>query len=100
MAAKTVKTIEDVKNKIETHLDKIDIDKIDFGEVKMSNETKAFELTNEKELEELIKNMNTFINKLKVKKEQSKTEKINNKLINELKNGGQNAELLAQIFNK
>lgn len=100
MAAKTVKTIEDVKNKIETNLDKIDIDKIDFGEVKMSNETKAFELTNEKELEELIKNMNTFINKLKVKKEQSKTEKINNKLINELQNGGQNAELLAQIFNK
>ncbi|MDU4493360.1 MAG: hypothetical protein E7J02_12110 [Staphylococcus warneri] len=100
MAAKTVKTIEDVKNKIETNLDKIDIDKIDFGEVKMSNETKAFELTNEKELEELIENMNTFINKLKVKKEQSKTEKINNKLINELQNGGQNAELLAQIFNK
>jgi predicted aldo/keto reductase-like oxidoreductase len=100
MAAKNNKSIEDIKNKIETTLNKIDVDKVDFGEIKMMNDTNEFVLTEENQLDELIDYLNNFTNKLSAKKEQTKTERINDKLINELKNGGENANLIAEIFNK
>jgi predicted aldo/keto reductase-like oxidoreductase len=100
MAAKNNKSIEDIKNKIETTLNKIDVDKVDFGEIKMMNDTNEFVLTEENQLDELIDYLNNFTNKLSEKKEQTKTERINDKLINELKNGGENANLIAEIFNK
>lgn len=100
MAAKNNKSIEDIKNKIETTLNKVDVDKVDFGEIKMMNDTNEFVLTEENQLDELIDYLNNFTNKLSAKKEQTKTERINDKLINELKNGGENANLIAEIFNK
>jgi predicted aldo/keto reductase-like oxidoreductase len=99
-AKKNNKSIEDIKNKIETTLNKIDVDKVDFGEIKMMNDTNEFVLTEENQLDELIDYLNNFTNKLSAKKEQTKTERINDKLINELKNGGENANLIAEIFNK
>lgn len=72
MAAKNNKSIEDIKNKIETTLNKIDVDKVDFGEIKMMNDTNEFVLTEENQLDELIDYLNNFTNKLSAKKEQTK----------------------------
>lgn len=100
MATKNNKSIEDIQNKIETTINKIDVDKVDFGEIKMKDDTNEFVLTDEDKLNDLIEYLNNFTNKLAAKKEQKKTERINDKLINELKNGGENANLIAEIFNK
>ena len=100
MATKNNKSIEDIQSKIETTINKIDVDKVDFGEIKMKDDTNEFVLTDEDKLNDLIEYLNNFTNKLAAKKEQKKTERINDKLIKELKNGGENANLIAEIFNK
>nr|ADA61625.1 DNA recombination protein RmuC [Staphylococcus sp. CDC3] len=100
MAAKNNKTIEDVKNKIETTIDRIDVEKVDFGDIKMSDTSNGFILENEENLDQLVTYLNNFIDKISAEKEKVKTEKINDKLINELNNGGENASLIAEIFKK
>lgn len=100
MAAKNIKSIEDVKNKIETTIDRIDVEKVDFGDIKMSDTSNEFILENEENLDQLVTYLNNFIDKLSAEKEKLKTEKINDKLINELNNGGENASLIAEIFKK
>mgnify|MGYP007090578450 CR=1 FL=1 len=100
MANKTNKTIGDIKIKIENTINKIDTDNIDFGEIKMHEETQEFVLENEYQYDELINNLRNFINEFEMSKEKSKQEKINEKLINELNNGGETATLIAEIFNK
>ncbi|PTH39457.1 hypothetical protein [Staphylococcus capitis] len=99
MAGKIPKTIEEVQNKLESTIDKIDITKLEFGDIKMSQETNEFILTEENNLQEIIDYLNEFTNKLSARKEQVKTEKINEKLMNEMKDGGEKASLIAQIFN-
>ncbi|HDG8789414.1 TPA: hypothetical protein PBT65_001715 [Staphylococcus aureus] len=99
MAGKIPKTIEEVQNKLESTIDKIDITKLEFGDIKMSQETNEFILTKENNLQEIIDYLNEFTNKLSARKEQVKTEKINEKLMNEMKDGGEKASLIAQIFN-
>lgn len=100
MAAKNIKSIEDVKNKIETTIDRIDVEKVDFGDIKMSETSNDFILENEENLEQLVTYLNNFIDKLSAEKEKMKTEKINDKLISELNNGGENASIIAEIFKK
>lgn len=100
MAAKNIKSIEDVKNKIETTIDRIDVEKVDFGDIKMSEASNDFILENEENLEQLVTYLNNFIDKLSAEKEKMKTEKINDKLISELNNGGENASIIAEIFKK
>jgi transcriptional regulator NrdR family protein len=84
---------------LESTIDKIDVSKLDFGDIKMSQETNEFILNEENNLQEIIDYLNEFTNKLSARKEQVKTEKINEKLMNELKEGGEKASLIAQIFN-
>ncbi|MCI2910911.1 hypothetical protein [Staphylococcus hominis] len=100
MAAKNIKSIEDVKNKIETTIDRIDVEKVDFGDIKMSDTSNGFILENEENLDQLVTYLNNFIDKISAEKEKVKTEKINDKLINELNSGGENASLIAEIFKK
>ncbi|MGJ8462370.1 hypothetical protein ACSGFZ_03565 [Staphylococcus haemolyticus] len=99
MAGKIPKTIEEVQNRLESTIDKIDVSKLDFGDIKMSQETNEFILNEENNLQEIIDYLNEFTNKLSARKEQVKTEKINEKLMNEIKEGGEKASLIAQIFN-
>jgi transcriptional regulator NrdR family protein len=100
MAGKIPKTIEEVQNRLESTIDKIDVSKLDFGDIKMSQETNEFIQNEENNLQEIIDYLNEFTNKLSArKKEQVKTEKINEKLMNEIKEGGEKASLIAQIFN-
>jgi hypothetical protein len=99
MAGKIPKTIEEVQNRLESTIDKIDVSKLDFGDIKMSQETNEFILNEENTLQEIIDYLNEFTNKLSARKEQVKTEKINEKLMNEIKEGGEKASLIAQIFN-
>lgn len=84
---------------MESTIDKIDVSKLDFGDIKMSQETNEFILNEENNLQEIIDYLNEFTNKLSARKEQVKTEKINEKLMNEIKEGGEKASLIAQIFN-
>jgi hypothetical protein len=84
---------------LESTIDKIDVSKLDFGDIKMSQETNDFILNEENNLQEIIDYLNEFTNKLSARKEQVKTEKINEKLMNEIKEGGEKASLIAQIFN-
>jgi hypothetical protein len=98
MAGKIPKTIEEVQNRLESTIDKIDVSKLDFGDIKMSQETNEFILNEENNLQEIIDYLNEFTNKLSAEKEQVKTEKINEKLMNEIKEGGEKASLLLLKF--
>lgn len=98
MANKNIKTIEEVKNKIETTLKRIDPKKIDFGNVIMDQETNQFSLEHEVKLEELKENIYNLLKQIDNEKDKIKQEKINQKLIDELNNGGENATVIANIF--
>ncbi|WP_251522099.1 hypothetical protein [Staphylococcus sp. Marseille-Q6910] len=99
MAGKTMKNIDDVQNKIETTLEKINLDKIDHGDITMDNETNEFILDSENKIEEITLYLQEFIDRLNNSKDKIKKEKINEKLIDRLKDGGPNAEMIAKIFN-
>ncbi|PTJ36478.1 hypothetical protein [Staphylococcus simulans] len=98
MANKSIKTIEEVKNKIETTLKRIDPKKIDFGNVIMDEETNQFSLEQEVVLEDLKQNIYELLKQIDNEKDKIKQEKINQKLIDELNNGGENATVIANIF--
>ncbi|MDQ7134599.1 hypothetical protein [Staphylococcus aureus] len=98
MAAKHIKTIEEVKDKVETTLNRIDPKKIDFGNVIMDEETNQFSLEQEVVLEDLKQNIYDLLKQIDNEKDKIKQEKINQKLIDELNNGGENAIVIANIF--
>ncbi|EHT3670521.1 hypothetical protein KXP69_002292 [Staphylococcus pseudintermedius] len=100
MAAKNIKTIEDVKDKIETALKRIDPEKIDFGNVTMDQESNQFSLEHEDKLEELKNNIYQLLKRIDIEKDKIKQEKINQRLIEELNNGGESATVIAEIFKK
>lgn len=99
MAAKTNKNIVDISSKIQNTMDKIDLSKVEFGNVYMNEESKTFEVSNENEVNNLINYLQEFIDKLESNKEEFKNNKINEIILEQVKNGGESAETLAKIFN-
>jgi hypothetical protein len=99
MAAKSNKNIVDISTKVQSTLEKIDLTKVDFGEVFMNQESKEFEVSNEQEVNQLINFLQDFTDSLERNKEEFKNNKINEIILEKVKNGGESAETLARIFN-
>lgn len=99
MAAKSNKNIADINSKIQGTLEKIDLSKVDFGNVYMNEESKEFEVSNEDEVNNLINILQEFIDDLERNKEDYKNNKINEIILDQVKNGGESAQALARIFN-
>ncbi|MCD8845149.1 hypothetical protein [Staphylococcus gallinarum] len=100
MAAKSNKNIVDINSKIQTTLEKIDLSKVEFGNVFMNEDTKEFEVSNENEVNDLINTLQKFIDDLERNKEDYKNSKINEIILDQVKNGGESAQALAKIFNQ
>ncbi len=100
MAAKTNKNIEDIKSRIESTISKIDVDKISYGEITMDPNSQKFILEDENIYKDLVATLHKFIEDLELSKEKTKQDRINKKLLDELNNGGETANLIAEIFSK
>lgn len=96
MAAK--KQFTTIKTKLESNISKIDLDTIDFGEVIMNESTKEFELTIDDDVNDLLLYLQSFINDIENKKEEYKSTKVNEKIIETLKSDTSQAETLRNIF--
>ncbi len=97
MAAK--KQFNTIKKTLEVAINKIDLDNVDFGEVKMNNHNKAFELTTQNEIKELISNLESLITSIENKSDKYKNNKVNEKVLETLKSDSQDGEMLRKIFN-
>ncbi|WP_341775933.1 hypothetical protein [Staphylococcus hyicus] len=98
MAAKSNKNLVDIKSKVENVLEKVNVESIDYGNVYMDDESKEFILDHEDDMNNLISYLEKFIDNLQEQMEKSKQEQIQNKIFEQLKNGGENAELVAKLF--
>lgn len=99
MAVRSNKNLRDIKSKVEDVLEKVNVESIDYGKVYMDDETKEFVLENENDLKDFIIYLEEFISELQDEMQKSKQEKIQNKIFEQLKNGGESAELIAKLFN-
>lgn len=97
MAAK--KQFNTIKKTLEVAINKIDLDNVDFGEVKMNNHNKEFELTTQNEIKELISNLESLITSIENKSDKYKNNKVNEKVLETLKSDSQDGEMLRKIFN-
>lgn len=96
MAAK--KQFSSIKTKVEGTLGKIDFDNIDFGEVIMDDETKDFKLTIDKDIDELLTYLQSFITEIESNAEAYKNNKVNEKIMETLKSDTSQAQALRNIF--
>ncbi|GBV49740.1 hypothetical protein QCE51_13080 [Staphylococcus aureus] len=74
--------------------------KISFGEITMDPNSQKFILEDENIYKDLVANLHKFIEDLELSKEKMKQDRINKKLLDELNNGGETANLIAEIFSK
>ncbi|RIN97167.1 hypothetical protein BU002_02275 [Mammaliicoccus sciuri] len=96
MAKKQFSTI---RKSLETTIKKIDLDNVEFGEVKMDEESKEFNLTTQHEINELVNYLQTFIDNIQEKSSKYKSVKVNEKILETLKSETHDGELLRRIFN-
>lgn len=96
MAKKQFSTI---RKSLESTINKIDLDNVEFGEVKMEEESKEFNLTTQQEINELVNYLQTFIDSIEEKSNKYKSIKVNEKILETLKSETQDGELLRRIFN-
>lgn len=88
-----------IRKSLETTIDKIDLDNVEFGEVKMDEESKEFNLTTQHEINELVNYLQTFIDNIQEKSSKYKSVKVNEKILETLKSETHDGELLRRIFN-
>ncbi|EKU45031.1 hypothetical protein [Staphylococcus massiliensis] len=92
--------LKDIQTKIERVTDKIDTEKIDFGQVIYDEEKQDLVLTKEEDLTKLRRSLNDFEEALLAAQSKIKQQEINKRIISEVKDGGQTAEILSSIFSK
>ncbi|OOV39562.1 hypothetical protein BS756_00835 [Staphylococcus sp. MB371] len=97
MAAK--KQFNTIRKSLETTINKIDLDNVEFGEVKMDEESKEFNLTTQNEINDLVNYLQTFIDNIEKKSNEFKSIKVNEKILETLKSETHDGELLRRIFN-
>ncbi|RIN92418.1 hypothetical protein [Mammaliicoccus sciuri] len=88
-----------IRKSLETTINKIDLDNVEFGEVKMDEESKEFNLTTQHEINELVNYLQTFIDNIQEKSSKYKSVKVNEKILETLKSETHDGELLRRIFN-
>lgn len=99
MAKTTNKNITDIEKKVVTPIEKINFDNIDFGDIEMDESNNKLVLSDETSYNNIINEMQNFINELTKAKNDYTQNKINEIIIEKLQKGGNEADVVKQLFN-
>lgn len=99
MAKTTNKNITDIEKKVVTPIEKINFDNIDFGDIEMDESNNKLVLSDETSYNNIINEMQNFINELTKAKNDYTQNKINEIIIEKLQKGGNDADVVKQLFN-
>lgn len=99
MARTTNKNITDIEKKVVTPIEKINFDNIDFGDIEMDESNNKLVLSDETSYNNIINEMQNFINELTKAKNDYTQNKINEIIIEKLQKGGYDADVVKQLFN-
>lgn len=99
MARTTNKNITDIEKKVVTPIEKINFDNIDFGDIEMDESNNKLVLSDETSYNNIINEMQNFINELTKAKNDYTQNKINEIIIEKLQKGGNDADVVKQLFN-
>ncbi|MCE5131886.1 hypothetical protein KJB62_10835 [Staphylococcus saprophyticus] len=99
MARTTNKNITDIEKKVVTPIEKINFDNIDFGDIEMDESNNKLVLSDETSYNNIINEMQNFINELTKAKNDYTQNKINEIIIEKLQKGGNEADVVKQLFN-
>ena len=99
MARTTNKNITDIEKKVVTPIEKINFGNIDFGDIEMDESNNKLVLSDETSYNNIINEMQNFINELTKAKNDYTQNKINEIIIEKLQKGGYDADVVKQLFN-
>lgn len=100
MAKAKKQTIESLEKKVISPIEKLNLENIDFGEVVLDSKKNQLVLKDETSFNQIVKDLTNFVDDLKEAKEEYTQNKINEVVLEKLKNGGSDADIVKQLFNE